>query len=172
MQGGSTRQQVEGLKDESDFLVADAGQLIVVQFAHQLSVQPVLALGGRIKAPDEVHERGLAGTGRAHDGNVLVAVDGEVHAAQCMDLLLRAHVVGLPQILGANHGRIGRGIPRLRHAGNFSCHLETSSIPAMQGIASAGEHRTMAAYELSPSRFGMLLSIFTLAPLRSVRSTL
>src|SRR5208337_552958 len=107
-EGGSTRQQVKVLKDESDFFVADAGQLIVVQFAHELSVQPVPALGGRVKTPNEIHERGLAGTGRAHDGNVLVVVDSEVHAAQCMDLLPRVCVVSLPQILGANDGRIGR----------------------------------------------------------------
>jgi hypothetical protein len=37
VQGRSSRQQVEVLKDESDFFIADAGQLIVVQFAHELS---------------------------------------------------------------------------------------------------------------------------------------
>ena len=34
-------QQVEGLKDEADFLVADARQLVVIQLADQLAVQPV-----------------------------------------------------------------------------------------------------------------------------------
>ena len=44
VQGGGAGQQVEGLEDEADFFVADAGQFVVVHFADQLAVQPVLAL--------------------------------------------------------------------------------------------------------------------------------
>ena len=33
VQGGGAGQQVEGLKDEADFFVADARQFVVVQFA-------------------------------------------------------------------------------------------------------------------------------------------
>ena len=43
VQSGGASQQVEGLENETDFLVADAGQFVVVQFADQLAVQPVLA---------------------------------------------------------------------------------------------------------------------------------
>ena len=57
VQGGGAGQQVEGLEDEADFLVADAGQFVVVQFADQLTVQPVVALAGRIEAADQVHQR-------------------------------------------------------------------------------------------------------------------
>src|SRR5579863_16899 len=53
-------QQVERLEDESDFLVADPRQFIVVQFADQLAVEPVLSLRRRIEAADQVHQRGLA----------------------------------------------------------------------------------------------------------------
>ena len=62
VQRGRTGKQVEGLEDESDFLVADAGELVVVQFADQLVVQPVIALAGRIEAADQVHQRRFAGT--------------------------------------------------------------------------------------------------------------
>ncbi len=96
-------QQVEGLEDEADFLVADARQLVVVEFADQLAVEPVLALGRRIEAADQVHQRRLAGARRAHDGDVLVVPDAEIDAAQRVHLLLRAHVVGPPQVLDDDH---------------------------------------------------------------------
>ena len=44
VQRRGAREQVEGLEDESDFLVANARQLIVVEFADELAVQPVLAV--------------------------------------------------------------------------------------------------------------------------------
>ena len=46
MQSSCPGEQVEGLEDESDFLVADAGEFIVVQFAYQMSVKPVIAFAG------------------------------------------------------------------------------------------------------------------------------
>jgi hypothetical protein len=78
VQRGGAGQQVEGLEDEADLLVADARQLVVVQFADQLAVEPVAALGGRVEAADQVHQRGLAGAGGAHDGDVLVVLDAQV----------------------------------------------------------------------------------------------
>ena len=56
VQSGGAGQQVEGLEDEADFLVADTGQFIVVEGAHQLVVEPIVAFGGRIEATDQVHE--------------------------------------------------------------------------------------------------------------------
>jgi len=96
-------QQVEGLEDESNLLVADARQLVVVQLADQLAVEPILAPGGRIEAAYEVHERRFARTGWAHDGDILVVFDPKVDAAQRLDLLLGAHVVGTPKIFDDNH---------------------------------------------------------------------
>ena len=55
------RQQVERLEDEADFLVADARQLVVVHLADLLAVQEVGPLRRRVEAPDQVHQRGLAG---------------------------------------------------------------------------------------------------------------
>ena len=62
VQRGGAGQQVESLEDEADFFVADARQFVVVQFADQLAVQPVVALAGRVEAADQVHQRGLART--------------------------------------------------------------------------------------------------------------
>ncbi len=108
VQRSGAGKQIEGLEDESDFLVADARQLIVVQFADQLAVEPVLALGRRIEAADQVHQRRFAGARWTHDGDVLVVPDAEVDAAQGMDLLLRAHVVGAPEIFNDDHVAVCR----------------------------------------------------------------
>src|SRR5437016_10033757 len=70
-----TRQQVEGLEDESDLLVADAGQLVIGQIAHLLPVQPVFARRGCVQAADQVHERRLARTRRPHHRDVSVLAD-------------------------------------------------------------------------------------------------
>ena len=47
VQRGGAGQQIEGLKDEADLLVADAGQFVVVELADQLAVEPVRPLDGR-----------------------------------------------------------------------------------------------------------------------------
>jgi hypothetical protein len=99
VQRGGASEQVECLEDEADFLVANAGELIIVEFGDVVAVEPVMALRGRIEAAEEVHQRGFAGTGRAHDGDVLVVADTDVDAAQGVHLLV-AHLVGLPEIVG------------------------------------------------------------------------
>ena len=110
MQRGGAGEQVEGLEDEADLLVADAGQLIVVELGDVVTVEPVAAAGGRIEATDEVHQGRLAGAGGAHDGDVFVMADAQVDAAEGVDLLI-AHLVGLPKILGddnlAGMGAVG-----------------------------------------------------------------
>src|SRR5258707_14792829 len=113
------------MKPEADLFVADAGKFIVVQFADQLAVQPILTFGGRVETADKIHQRGLARSRRTHDGNILAALDAEVYAAQGMDLLLGAHIVGLPQVFGRDHAgfrrRRGGGLWRANDFG--SCHI-------------------------------------------------
>jgi hypothetical protein len=54
------RQQVEGLEDEPDLLVADARQLVVVHQAHFVAVEEVGSFAGSIEAADQVHQRRFA----------------------------------------------------------------------------------------------------------------
>ncbi len=96
VQSRCARQEVEGLEDKSNLFVPDAGQFVVVQLADLLTIQPVLAAAGRIQAPDQVHQRGLARSRRPHDRDVLVAADLQIHSAQRVHLLFRPHVVSLP----------------------------------------------------------------------------
>jgi len=51
------RQQIERLKHEPYFLVADARELVVVHIADTLAVQQVRPFRRRIQATNQIHER-------------------------------------------------------------------------------------------------------------------
>ena len=55
VKGGRARQEIESLEDEADLLVANIGQFVIRKLADQPSVQPVLAVGGRIQTTNQVH---------------------------------------------------------------------------------------------------------------------
>ncbi|MNI74258.1 hypothetical protein D3C73_1303320 [compost metagenome] len=50
------RQQIEVLKDEADFFIADLCKLIVGQFADFLAVQEIIALVRDIQTSEHVHQ--------------------------------------------------------------------------------------------------------------------
>jgi len=160
VQGRGARQQVEGLEDEADLLVADAGQFVVAQVAHQVAVDEVIAFGGRVQAADQVHQRRLARSRRPHDGDILAALDLEVHAGDGMNLLV-AHDVRLPQVVGADDDVVP---PQLLALGDLvgqcrGCHSFILSL------------RFAAPCQLSVFA-GALLSIFTFAWFLRVRMAL
>ena len=124
VQSGGARQQVEGLEDKTDFFVPNVGEFVVFQLTDLLTVQPVLAAAGRIQAADQVHQRGLARSRRAHDRDILIAADLQIHSAQRVHLLFRSHVIGLPQVGGENHARLWGG----RHLG---CEMLITSAVAI-----------------------------------------
>ena len=51
------RQQIKSLKDEANFLITNAGQLVIVHLGNVFAVQPVFALRWRIETADQIHER-------------------------------------------------------------------------------------------------------------------
>ena len=112
VQRRGARQQVEGLEHEPDFAVADVGELIVAQVAHQLLVQPVLPPGGGVQAPDQVHEGGFAAARGSHDGDKLAPADLEFDAAKGADGLRSQHVV-LGQSYGLNDRSAHSSLPRI-----------------------------------------------------------
>ena len=69
VQRGGAWKQVEGLKNEPDFLVPDARQIVVDHIADEVSVDVIQALGRRIQTADQVHEGGFSGARRTHDGD-------------------------------------------------------------------------------------------------------
>jgi Cu/Zn superoxide dismutase len=105
---GGTGQQVERLEHEADFLVADPGQGIITQFAHPVSVEPVLAFGRRVETADHVHERGLARPRRPHDRHELVAANGDVDPSEGVHDFA-PHVVLPLEVAGDDH-RVPRNV--------------------------------------------------------------
>src|SRR5262249_17869441 len=88
-------EQVEGLEHESDLLVADRRELVVVERSDLDSGDLVAARVRDVEAPDDVHHRRLAGAGRAHDRDELAAIDVEIDAREGSDDDVLAHHVFL-----------------------------------------------------------------------------
>src|SRR5690606_123664 len=94
--------QVEALEHESDLAVAHVRQLDLAQLRGVASVEQVAAAGRRVQAADDVHQRGLAGTGGADQRHVLVAGDVEVDAGQRQHFLV-AHLVAPDDVAQRDH---------------------------------------------------------------------
>jgi len=87
-------QQIESLKYEADFPIANVSQFVIIQIADQSSRQPVAPCTWRIQAADKVHQCGFPRSRRPHDRHVFALADFEVNALQRM-YKLRAHLVRL-----------------------------------------------------------------------------
>ena len=87
-------------KDESDFLIADAGKFVVVQFRGRRGpLSQYLPLVGESRQPMRFISVDLPEPEGTHDGDILVVFDPKVYTAQGVDLLI-AHLVSLPEIVG------------------------------------------------------------------------
>src|SRR5262245_28462209 len=106
------RQQVEGLKHETDFLVPNLGQLVVIHFTDVDSVQVVAARGGRVQAAQQIHQGRFARAGRPHDGDVFAALNLQRHLTQRVNSF-RSHLVKARNFLQTNeaHGEVKSQLP-------------------------------------------------------------
>src|ERR1700731_835424 len=98
MKRGGARQQIERLKNETDFLVSYVGKFVVIKRADPAASQPVAAGRWRVQASDQIHQRGFAGTRRPHDCHVLTAANIQGHASKRL-YLFGTHLVRLPEVL-------------------------------------------------------------------------
>ena len=119
---GRTRQQVETLKDKTEFLVSQFGQLFAVEIGHGDAIKEIGSGRGLVEAADGVHQRGLARTAGAHDGHELAAVDVQRDAAHGFHLNL-AGLVGAGKFAQLNHRSTHVFIPALAAAG---CQIRLS----------------------------------------------
>ena len=94
---GQLWDQVVLLEDKTQHFVPDFRLLVVIHSRDVGAAQVVGAGGWHVQTADDVHGRGLAGSGLAHDGHELSWVDGDIHPVQGMDLL-GAHLVDLIDI--------------------------------------------------------------------------
>ena len=72
---GRTRQEIEVLKDEPEFPVADMRKFARRAFRNLCSVKKIRPLRRHVKAPEDVEHCRLSRAGRAHDGDKLTLVD-------------------------------------------------------------------------------------------------
>jgi hypothetical protein len=63
------RKQVETLKDEADFFVADIREGIAVERGNVNAIQQIMTAAGTVQRADHVHQRAFAGAARTHDGH-------------------------------------------------------------------------------------------------------
>ena len=99
-----TRQQVEGLKNKTDFPITDVGQLIVTHERDIFLREMIPATRRCIETAQHIHHGGFAAARRPHDGEVLVAPYSERDAPQRMHDFL-PHFVKFRDILNFNdHG--------------------------------------------------------------------
>ena len=134
--GGEHRQQVEALEDEADLVAAQHGQLIVVHGGDVGTVEHDMTARGRVESGERVHERGLAGAGRAHDRGEPPLLEPHIDAAQRMH-----RVFAMPVVLDQVDRLDGDGVPLfLRRTGiglrlhdllfhNVLFHINTGIFP-------------------------------------------
>ena len=118
-------QEIEGLEDESDLLVSDTGQLVVVQLGDVVAIEPVFALGWGVETADEIHQGRFSGAGRTHDSDIFVVTDTEIDAAKGVDLLV-THLIGLPEMIG-NDNLSGMGAGGIAD-GSVDCGFDSHPI--------------------------------------------
>ena len=71
LERAGARQQVEALEHEAEALAADAGEVRLAQRRDIDALEEVMAAGRPVEAAENGHQRRLARTRRAHDGDEL-----------------------------------------------------------------------------------------------------
>jgi len=81
LQCGEGGDQVEGLEDKPDLLVADARQGAFVQIGDVHAVDEHTPIAGGVQPADQAQEGGFAAAGRPADSQELAPADGHGHTA-------------------------------------------------------------------------------------------
>ena len=89
MQSRGAGEQIEGLENESNFLVANISQFIVSELAHQLAVQPVLPSVGVSRQPIRFISVDLPEPEGPMMATYSLRSNLKIHAGKGMDLLLQ-----------------------------------------------------------------------------------
>ena len=98
---GCSREQVEALEHEPDLLVPDAGLLVGRELGNVFSREKVLAVRGTVQTTEDMHQSGLARSGRPYDGDELARFDLDRDPAKGLDRDFTERV-GLRQLIGAD----------------------------------------------------------------------
>ena len=101
--GGEDRDEVEGLEDEADLVAAQAREVAVVELADLGAADGHGAVGRAVEPGEHVHERRLAGPGRAHDRGERAGLDLQRDTAERVDGGVTL-AVALGQVLSCDDG--------------------------------------------------------------------
>ena len=102
-EGGGAGEEVEPLKDEAEFFVAEVGEGVAVEFEDVDAIEKIAAARRPVEAAERVHEGGFAGAAGAHDCHEFAAIDFERDAADGVDLDL-AGIVDAVDVLKVDDG--------------------------------------------------------------------
>src|SRR5262245_55061034 len=108
-------QEVKTLEDEAELLVTQIRERVAIQAVNVYASEEIVAARRGIQAANEVHERGLAGSGSSHHREHLAALDLQVDATQRMHFVM-AHAIDLGDALDPDHFRGHVGTARSRPA--------------------------------------------------------
>ena len=122
IQGGY---QVEGLEHEADAVAAQLGERGVFQGGDVGVFDEDVPGGGGVEAGEDVHHRGFAGAGGAHDGGEFAGTEADAHVVEGAHLCVAASV-DFGDTLESDDGR-GRG-PLVGHRGRDCCVRVHASI--------------------------------------------
>ena len=98
LQCRSAREQVKGLEDESNVLIAEAGQLVAVKPGDIHPVQQIAAFRRAVETTQQVHDGGFTRAARSHDGDKFAGGNLQRHASHGLHIHF-ARVVGLVNFL-------------------------------------------------------------------------
>src|SRR6185369_141924 len=76
---GQVADQIEALKDESDFAVSDSGAFGKRKILNRVLVEDVLAIGRRVEQAEDREQCGFAAARRSGDGNVFTLFNVEMN---------------------------------------------------------------------------------------------
>ena len=148
LHGRQMRHQVELLEHQSNHVFAHVGELLGVQILQSTAFKHDGALRRRIHAADHVHQRGLAGAGRADNRQPLPLRNGQ---AQVVDGVQVA--VNLGNVVEFKQGMFGaHDYSSLRTmAGSMRVARRTGGMEAMTAMSMLSISDAMPNSQLKPS---------------------
>ena len=109
LQNRRARKQIERLKNEADFLIANPGQRAGGELGNVIAVEPIFSAGRRIEAAEDMHQCRFAGAGWTGDGDELPFLNGHIDATQRVHGVLSG-VVRLRHVLELDQSLCGHGL--------------------------------------------------------------
>src|SRR6266852_3068193 len=81
-QSGGARQQVEALKNETDFSIADGGKFFFAEAGDLDAFEQIAPSAGFIEAAQNIHERRFPAAAGPHDGDEFPARNFDTYSSQ------------------------------------------------------------------------------------------